>query len=165
MRLVITTSLWRAGSPSGQPAIARMCCSNCEHSAGSHGPVAGIVHARRDLVDEQPPSPSDEHLDAEDADIVERSAIARGDRRRPRRRRRRRCRRARVDASQDVVLVLVLGASIGARSRRRGRARRSPKSRARRGRALEDQRLARRSRARRRPSVVAGADQRWPLPS
>src|SRR4051812_21310028 len=28
----MTASEWRAGSPSGHPHMARMCCSNCEHS-------------------------------------------------------------------------------------------------------------------------------------
>ena len=47
-------------------------------------PVAGIVHARRDLVDDQPlgavGAARHEQLDADDADIVERLEDARGDR-------------------------------------------------------------------------------------
>ena len=35
IRLVISTRPWRIGLPSGQPAIARMCCSNCEIDAPS----------------------------------------------------------------------------------------------------------------------------------
>ena len=40
-------------APSGQPAMARMWFSNWLTSAGVDGPVAGIVHPRRDLVDEK----------------------------------------------------------------------------------------------------------------
>ena len=66
-------SPWRTGLPSGQPAMARMCCSNCEIEAAVQRPVAGIVHARRDLVDQhlRPAVSSDhEHLDREHADII-----------------------------------------------------------------------------------------------
>ena len=35
IRLVMVTAPWRTGLPSGQPAMARMCCSNCEIVAPS----------------------------------------------------------------------------------------------------------------------------------
>ena len=72
MMFSITASAWRAGSPSGQPATARICCSNWLTSAGLDGPVAGIVHARRDLVDQQRAVLRDEQLDRQHADIVQR---------------------------------------------------------------------------------------------
>ena len=79
----MVTAPWRTGLPSGQPAIARMCCSNCETEAPSSvqwpelctrgaisltrtfGPFSLVQH---------------EHLDREHADIVERGRDLAGDR-------------------------------------------------------------------------------------
>ena len=50
--------------------------------AGVHGPMAGIVDPRRDLVDEEARPESEsrhEHLDREDADMVERFGDPGGD--------------------------------------------------------------------------------------
>ena len=81
------------------------------HHAGIDGPVAGVVNARSDLVDENSFS-SDEHLDTYDADIVELRGDRMGDvegapgsfRGYPGGHRR---------APQNAVLMLVLGEIIG----------------------------------------------------
>ena len=59
-------------SPSGRPATARICCSNCETAQAASVQWPGIVDARRDLVGEQRAVGQHEELDADDADIVER---------------------------------------------------------------------------------------------
>ena len=66
----------RAGSASGRPQIARTSCSNWV-TAGLDGPVAGVVRARRQFVDQEPLVGGHEHLDREDADQLERAAISR----------------------------------------------------------------------------------------
>ena len=82
--------------------------------------MAGIVHARRDLVDEQgfPPAAArralfdDEHFDRDHADIGERGGDAGGEvDRRSRRCRRERCRRA--GHAQDMVLVDIFADVVG----------------------------------------------------
>ena len=133
IRFSITQSEWRAVSPSGRPAIARMCCSNCEIGAGGFGPVAGIVDARRDLVGDQRAVGQHEELDADDADIVERLQDREGGGARLcgglRRNRRRHGR-----GMQDAVAMDVFGRIVGLRARRPARAPRSPRFRARTGR-------------------------------
>ena len=61
---IIGVASGRARSPSGSPQMARMCCSNWPVEAAVLGPVAGIVHARRDLVDHAGRRRGDEELDA-----------------------------------------------------------------------------------------------------
>ena len=77
----MTTSASREGSPSGQPQMARTCCSNWSvtQTASVQCPE---LWTRRAIVDQQPAAAEHEELDAEDADIVERLDDAAGDRRR-----------------------------------------------------------------------------------
>jgi len=46
----------RLGRASGSPHTARTCCSNWLRRVGVDGEVAGVVRARRQLVDQQAPS-------------------------------------------------------------------------------------------------------------
>ena len=77
---IIDVGLAGATEPSGQPATARMCCSNWLATARLDGPVAGIVDPRGDLVDEEPVAGlvlDDEELDRQHADIIERPSAMR----------------------------------------------------------------------------------------
>ncbi len=78
----MTASEWRSVGPSGQPATARMWFSNWLDGAGVDGPVAGVVHARRDLVDHERLGrllADVEHLHRQHADVVERLGDRGGD--------------------------------------------------------------------------------------
>ena len=75
IRLVITASEWRAGSPSGQPADRANVLLELGAEAGVRSPMPGIVDARRDFIDEQPLfalGRDHEHLHREDADMAKR---------------------------------------------------------------------------------------------
>ena len=108
IRFSISTSAVASVGPSGQPATARMCCSNWLTAQAVHGPVAGVVHARRDLVDQQRRRVvrQIEHLDRQHADIVEAVGDAR--------------RRCRVRASRACVGQRSTARSWCAGCRRRG---------------------------------------------
>ena len=162
IRLCISTRSVRAPRlPSGSPQMARICCSNCEVTAAVERPMAGIVDARRDLVDQQLGAAgvsSHEHLHRQHADIIQRLGDAR-----------RACARASAQigadrrrgrgASQDVMLVDVLGRRPRRRNRRRGRAPRPPKPRGEGHEALEDRRLAaERAEGRRRGPSPRGSE-------
>ena len=102
IRLVISASEWRSVAPSGQPATARMWFSNWLTAQAVDGPVAGVVHARGDLVDQQRlgrrRSPEVEHLHRQHADVAERV----GDGRRRCRGRAPRCGRRQARGTAEV---------------------------------------------------------------
>ena len=156
MMFSITASAWRAGSPSGQPATARICCSNWRAGAGLDGPVAGIVDAGRDLIDQQRavlasqtvPPPARRHNPAH-----RRSSCAMALASSP-------CARVRRaghgGAAQDMVLVVILRRIVGRESCHRRPAPRPPSLEGKIDKAFQDRRRALEALERLRRLVRAG---------
>ena len=71
MRLIISTRPWRTGLPSGQPATARMCCSNCDTEAPSSVQWPELCTRGAISLTSRPPSREHEHLHRQHADIIE----------------------------------------------------------------------------------------------
>ena len=149
-RFTISASECRAPSPSGQPQIARTCCSNWSIRQAASVQWPGVMHPRRDLVHHQP-APGHEQLDPDHPDIVERGQDPPGDQHRVLRHRR---------PAPPPAPASGAGCRRDARSRpdrrprprRRARAPRSPRSRARSRRSLREPTAPRRPPSRpRRP--------------
>jgi hypothetical protein len=71
IRFSITTSLWRGARRAASRDRAHMLLE-LRDEAAVLGPVTGIVHARRDLVDQHAPVRHDEHLDRQQPHIIHR---------------------------------------------------------------------------------------------
>ena len=130
-RLVISTRPRRIGLPSGKPATARMCCSNCDTEAPSmvQWPelcTRGAISLTSTAW--EAPSSHDEHLDRQHADIAEGFRDGLGDAPRFRGDRRRHGGRH-ARGLQDVVLMRRSRSRRRIRSARRGHAPPPPKSR------------------------------------
>ena len=131
--------------------------------AGGLGPVAGVVHPRRDLVHHQP-APGHEQLDADHPDIVERGQDPPGDQHRVLRP----ARPAPPPAPGSGT-----GCRRGARSRpgrrprprRRARAPRSPRSRARSRRSPPAPTARAPTATQASPAEAPASSRTWPLPS